>query len=354
MNSTLPSGWPFCLPELLDHPAAPVCEPPAEYRPAYWKDTIPNFWRRKPDHDYKSRCIYMVTMRKSPAMPTFSQVEAPDNEFRHAAVRHAPLGTIINNEIHNLPGNYPGVKIFDSVVMPDHVHFVIYISVKDVYHLGKIVAALKSKCSKAWRDFQGDTESRKPYPVFIPGYHDRISRNSDHLATIRRYVRDNPRCLMLKRAYPEYYRQRRSISIDGKTYVMIGNPFLILNPFIGQATYSSRRSSEENRRQYEKCQTNIERGGVTIGTFFAHPEKELRDKAIAEGCSIILMHGNGFSDRYAPPQPYFDLCMTGRCLIIGEETYRASTISDIREHNRAMNTVASRIASGEAVLRKTC
>ena len=91
---------------------------------------------------------------------------------------------------------------------------------------------------------------------------------------------------------------------------------------------------------------------MTIGTFFAHPEKDLRDKAIANGCPIILMHGNGFSDRYAPPQPYFDLCMEGRCLIIGEETYRTSVTADIREHNSAMNVVAGRIASGDAILRK--
>lgn len=133
---------------------------------------------------------------------------------------------------------------------------------------------------------------------------------------------------------------------------MIGNPFLILNPFIVQALHSSRRTQEENSRQYKKCLTNIERGGVTIGTFFAHREKELRDKAIATGCSLILMQGNGFRELYAPPQPYFDLCTQGRCLIIGEENYRTASTSDIREHNRAMNALAARIASGEACLQK--
>lgn len=294
----------------------------------------------------------MITMRKTADMPLLSAVEVHDDDFRHASVSLTLLGGIIDNLIRNLNRNYPGIEILDTVVMPDHVHFVIYITVRNVYNLGRLVAALKSRCSQAWHYFLGLPESKKPKPVFISGFHDRISRNRDHLTTIRRYVRDNPRRLMFKRKYHEYLKQQRRISIDGRVYVMIGNPFLILHPFIGQAVYSSRLSIDENRNNYEKCLSNIERGGVTIGTFFAHPEKRLRDKAIANGNSIILMYGNGFNERYAPPQPYFNLCMEGRCLIIGEETYRTSTATDIREHNRAMNAVAARLAAGYAVLKK--
>lgn len=351
-ESTLPYSlpdWPFDFPE----PEA-LCanEPEASYHAVHFKDTIPNYRRRDKNHDYTNRCIYMVTIKKTPSMPALSEIYSPDGNYRNARARHSSLGIIINNEIENLPANYPGIKIFDTAIMPDHVHFIIYISVKGKYHLSRIVAALKARCSTAWHDFQGKNKEEDVESIFIDGYHDRYSRNSSHLDTMKRYVRDNPRRILIKRLHPEYFRQRRRISIDGQIYVMIGNPFLILNPFIGQAHYSSRRSPDENRAGYDKCLANIERGGVTIGTFFAHPEKDLRDKAIANGCPIILMHGNGFSDRYAPPQPYFDLCMEGRCLIIGEETYRTSATADIREHNSAMNVVAGRIASGDAILRK--
>lgn len=329
-----------------------VCEPETPYRPAYFKETIPNYWRRDKNHDYTKTCIYMVTIKKTFSMPTLSDIFSPDGNYRNAKAHNSSLGIIINNEIKNLPAYYPGIRIFDTVIMPDHVHFITYICVEGKYHLGRIVAALKARCSMAWHNFQGKPKEEEVESIFIDGYHDRYSRNSRHLDTMKRYVRDNPRRLLIKRLYPEYFRERRRISIDGRIYVMIVNPFLILNPFIGQALYSSRLSTAENRHNYEKCLTNIERGGVTIGTFFAHPEKELRDKAIANGCPIILMHGNGFSDRYAPPQPYFDLCMQGRCLIIGEETYRTSTATDIRDHNRSMNALASRIASGAAILRK--
>ena len=44
--------------------------------------------------------------------------------------------------------------------------------------------------------------------------------------------------------------------------------------------------------------------------------------------------------------------MQGRCLIIGEETYRTSTATDIRGHNAALNALAARIASGNAIRRK--
>lgn len=313
---------------------------------------VPRYWQRKPDHDYRSRCFYMVTMRKAPQMPYFSRVSAPAGDYAHPSVSHSRLGTIISNELHNFGHFYPGVEIYDYVVMPDHVHFVIYVSVAGIYNLGSLVAALKAACSKGWRDSLGLDPSQTAAPVFLPGFHDRICRNFDHINTVKRYVRDNPRRLMLKRLYPEYYRERRRISIDGTIYVMIGNPFLILHPFITQALYSSRRSPDDNRRAYEQCLANIRRGGVAIGTFIAHPEKELRDKAIELGCSIILMHGNGFDNLYAPPQPYFDLCREGRCLIIGEERCRAATAADLRDHNRALNALAERIAAGIAILRK--
>ena len=44
--------------------------------------------------------------------------------------------------------------------------------------------------------------------------------------------------------------------------------------------------------------------------------------------------------------------MQGRCLIIGEETYRTSTATDIRGHNAALNALAARIASGDAIQRR--
>ena len=334
-----------------------ACEP----TPFYYRETIPNFWRRDKKHDYYKRCIYMLTMRKSVGMPDFSSISARDGNPYKPSISLSQIGAIVNNEIRNIPRHFSSVKLFDYVVMPDHIHIVVYLS-EEGKHPGEVVKKFKGECSRAWQLAQGlsDAEelaqgisdTQQLAPVFINGYHDRYSRSREHLETIKRYVRDNPRRLLIKRLYPEYFRKRRRISIDGKIYVMIGNPFLILHPFISQALHSSRRSYADNRNDYEKCLANIERGGVTIGTFFAHPEKELRDKAIATGGSVILMQGNGFNDFYAPQQPYFDLCMQGRCLIIGEERYRTSTSTDIREHNRAMNAVAARIASGEAILSK--
>lgn len=269
--------WPFDFPE---PDALRAREPEAPYRPAYIKDTIPNYWRRDKNHDYTKRCIYMVTIEKTLSMPTLSYISSPDGNYRNTMTLHSSLGIIINNEIQSLPSNYPGIKIFDTVIMPDHVHLIIYISVEGKYHLSRIVAALKARCSTAWHTAQGKSEEEKSESVFIPGYHDRYSRNSRHLDTMKRYVRDNPRRLLMKRLCPEFLRYRRRISIDGRVYVMIGNPFLILHPFIGQALYSSRRFPDENRLGYEKCLANLERGGVTIGTFYAHPEKELRDSTL--------------------------------------------------------------------------
>lgn len=54
--------------------------PPAEARkPAYWKETNHNSHRRAPWHDYRSRCVYMVTFTKMKGCPEFSTVRLAEN-----------------------------------------------------------------------------------------------------------------------------------------------------------------------------------------------------------------------------------------------------------------------------------
>lgn len=135
-------GRPFDLPK-----------PEAPYRPAYFKNTIPSYWRRDKNHDYTRRCIYLLTMRKAPDMPDFSNVFAPDGNPFKPQISLSPLGAIIYHEIHSLSVSFPSVKVFDSVVMPDHIHFVVYLSESGM-HPGDIVKKFKGHCSRAWQRLQ--------------------------------------------------------------------------------------------------------------------------------------------------------------------------------------------------------
>lgn len=135
-------GRPFDLPK-----------PEAPYRPAYFKNTIPSYWRRDKNHDYTRRCIYMLTMRKAPDMPDFSNVFAPDGNPFKPQISLSRLGAIIYHEIHSLSVSFPSVKVFDSVVMPDHIHFVVYLSESGM-HPGDIVKKFKGLCSRAWQRLQ--------------------------------------------------------------------------------------------------------------------------------------------------------------------------------------------------------
>lgn len=156
--------------------------------PSYFKKTIPNYWRRDKNHDYTNRCIYMVTMRKSPTMPDFSYIYAPDGNGYRPKISLSPLGTIIANEIQRLHRDLPSVNTLDYVIMPDHIHCIIYLTEKGKYHLGDVVKRFKGLCSRSWQDAQGLPEDDKPAPVFVYGYHDRYSRDSRHLDRIRKYI----------------------------------------------------------------------------------------------------------------------------------------------------------------------
>lgn len=108
-------------------------------------------------------------MRKAPDMPDFSNVFAPDGNPFKPQISLSPLGAIIYHEIHSLSVSFPSVKVFDSVVMPDHIHFVVYLSESGM-HPGDIVKKFKGLCSRAWQRLQ------RPLPHLHGHRHPRAQR----------------------------------------------------------------------------------------------------------------------------------------------------------------------------------
>ena len=139
----------------------------------YWRAKNPNYWRRAEWHDYSSRSIYMITIVKSFGIPNFSKIIAPDGNPDKAYADLTTIGCLINTEIHNLGLKSKAVDITAYVIMPDHVHAIIFVKEAGVTKLSNIISALKGACSSAWQRHSGNDELE---PVFLRGYHDRILR----------------------------------------------------------------------------------------------------------------------------------------------------------------------------------
>src|SRR5687767_6890161 len=98
-----------------------------------------------------------------------------------------------------IPQHYPDVALDKWVIMPDHIHGIIWIKKSRAYlmhhnryqhiiphSLGCIVRRFKIGVTKCMREkFPG-------FVVWQRNYHEHIIRNEDELYLIRKYIKNNP------------------------------------------------------------------------------------------------------------------------------------------------------------------
>lgn len=291
---------------------------------------------RSKTHDYRSRCIYLVTIVKAATTPVLSH---PFGGLRSATVipgvRTTSSGDIVKSQLRNIPVKFPEARLLQYVVMPDHLHLVIDIQRPTSYHLGELIATFTGDCTRA---------AGLDNPFFEPGYHDRILRHKGQLRNMIDYVRDNPRRLIIKREHPEYFSQPQQLLTCGKTYIVYGNFLLLRNPAISAVRISRRFSEQELRARHAEWEETIRGNGVLVSPFISAAEKQVRDEAIAKGGNIILITREEMEDKFKPSGRMFQLCSEGRLLIISTgKAGISATIS--RSEAMAMNALTEIIAS---------
>lgn len=78
---------------------------------------------RDPKHDYKSRCIYHITICKAPGCPNFSRILG---SLEQPVIVRSRIGEIIESQILNFPNLCSSLQPLQYVIMPDHIHFAIF------------------------------------------------------------------------------------------------------------------------------------------------------------------------------------------------------------------------------------
>lgn len=91
-------------------------------------------------HDYKSRCIYHITMTKARGIPAFSRIGGSPEQ---PVVERTALGAIVEEQIRNFSNLCPALRVMQYVIMPDHIHFVIFAQEELPKVLGCYVGAEK-------------------------------------------------------------------------------------------------------------------------------------------------------------------------------------------------------------------
>lgn len=302
----------------------------------------PDYLLRATWHDYRSRCIYLVTFNKKKWVESFSKVVGRDVELTEA-------GAIVERVIFNLPERFPQVSVIRHCVMPDHVHLVVFVREPMEHPLGYVIGKLKAACSRLYWDVFGVEREG----IFEEGFNDKIVRKQGQLERFIGYVEDNPLRLYVRRGRPEYFSRCRCVMLDGEEHSVYGNFMLLRSPVMSAVRVSSKFSPEELADRQREWEETIRCGGTLVSPFISNAEKEVRDRGVAAGASLIRIVNNGLPERYKPSGEEFNLCAEGRLLIIAPAAHRSRSETVRRDECLAMNALAEKIAAGapELVLR---
>lgn len=292
---------------------------------------------RNPFHDYRSRCIYLVTINKAPGVEDFSYCFKRDTGHGRwtAHVGYRPYGRVIRDCLKRISSYYPQARPLHYIIMPDHIHFVLENKEDTGLHIGEVIGRFTGDCT---RSLEGKI-------IFEPGYHDRILRYEGQLQRMIRYIDDNPRRLIIKREHPEYFHQPFIIELWGKEYKLYGNYYLLRNPDISAVRLSRKYTESQLMALHQEWEETIISHGVLASPFISPREKEWEKRGIEEGAGVILITREEFRERYKPSGRLFDLCADGRLLLISTGKSRDEA-KLTRQEALAMNELAERIAGG--------
>jgi putative transposase len=100
--------------------------------------------------------------------------------------------TDVENELTAIADRFPGATVDESIVMPDHVHAILFLS-NCQFTVPRIIQAFKSLSTARLR--ARGVMGR----IWQRGYYDRIVRNEIELGLLREYIHLNPLADEIKR-----------------------------------------------------------------------------------------------------------------------------------------------------------
>ncbi|MDE5887493.1 MAG: transposase [Muribaculaceae bacterium] len=285
----------------------------------YWKLSKHRNNKRANWHDYHAPCFYMITINRNDLLNLkFSSLKnIGADRVIIPQVELSECGKIILKELMNIEHQYPSVAVRRWVIMPDHIHIVIWIKQSIKIGLGGIIGFFKGNVTKrffeSYPDYKYDRIS-----VFNPGFHDRILTRKGMLNNLFKYVEDNPRRALIRRSQKDFFNKCK-VSIGGIIFSCYGNLGLMSDPWIMTVRWSSKYGDGEwdkivySGREIARC------GGVIISPFIHPLEKDLMKELLVEGANVIKLIEYGIGERWHAKGADFALCSQGKLLLLGKE-----------------------------------
>lgn len=151
-------------------------------------------YRRFYGYDYSRGAALFITIVTNPRRRLFGAII-------NAKLQKTPLGLAVEQRFAEM-AQMPGIRLFNFVVMPDHVHLQLHLRAglpNPLVTLGRAIGAFKSLCAKDFHELTGESGA-----LWQRGYHDWICMSEEMLAAVNRYIDYNPLKFELRYNQPEF------------------------------------------------------------------------------------------------------------------------------------------------------
>ena len=291
------------------------------------------------NHDYRSKCIYHLTLTKTACAPAFSAVVAADTGAR---TELTPVGVAISRALRVVPSLHPALRLLQYVVMPDHLHLLLQVTEPTPRVLGRYVGMLKVRITQ-----RVAADCGLSGPVLADGFHDRILKPWHNLQHIFNYIRDNPRRLLVRRLHPEYFRRVNVLTLGDTQWMAYGNVDLLANPFKEAVAVHRADTTAVKQADRARWLHTAVNGGVLVSPFISPDECDIRREAEALGGRLIVLGYSPFGERFKPAAHDFCLCESGRLLLLAPLTPMAPTRSTFLWLNKWAADIATVISQAK-------
>ncbi len=328
----------------------------------------PSMLRRRVGHDYQGRCIYLITITVEGRRPLLGRLtgdaDAPEGSPEAPRVELSPLGEAVRSCWQDIGTHYPAIRVMATMVMPDHLHGILFVQEHMEQHLSMAIKGFKVGCNKAYRRLAADAGPAmlqpwgdagpamlqpradagpamlqqccstggqrastggqrastggqpRPAHLWARNFNDHILGGAGELQRWFDYLRDNPRRLAIRQKHPEYFRVRFGITIGTQTYAAIGNRFLLSYPWKLPVQCTRRLTDEEVAATVEQYLTTARKGAVLVSPAISKGEQAVMRAVLNARKPLIFLSPWGFNDYSRPGHQFYEACAEGRFLIL--------------------------------------
>ena len=313
---------------------------------------------------WKGVGIYHVTLTIPSREPLLGSLVIPDNDPTKSFVERTDLGKEIVYLIGTIPHYRPQIRLLQYCLMPDHVHFILYVQEEMSIGIKSVVRGFWQAAKKVGREYTilsinpNDIRENKQnktstiHPIFTDKPFIRPMSRRGQLDAMMQYVKMNPQRLATKRLKPGFFRVQAGIEIAGHKYRGVGNTKLLLanrfTPVHVRHTMveEAAQGNDTRLRDYmNHCVLEARQGAVMISPFISDKEKEILIVLLAEEHPFIILADNGFRNYYKPSAGLFDSVAAGRVLILSPWEYDPHKKHISRADCVALNSIAEEIAT---------